>query len=440
MNTIETLVLGERERYIARTPRSRAAFEAAGRTIVGGVSRGTMAYPPYPFYASHGVGARLHDLDGNEYLDLINNYTSLIHGHGHKATADAAEAALKTGQALGTPSVEEAELANELRCRIPTLEVIRFTTTGSEALQYAIRVARAFTGRKRVLKFEGGFHGSEAGLVQDIWNTTALAPGSARPAQPSSAGLDDVSTITAVYNDPAAVANAFSQWGDEIAVVVFEPFLGNNGLVTATHDFVDSIFEQAHSHGALVLLDEIQGLRASYGASQQIFGVKPDLVTVGKIISGGFALAGFGGRKELMSALTNADAPMPQSGTFTASQVALQAGLAAIRAYDEAEYDRLKSLRDGFAQASVEEFARVGRTVQINGFGSMFHVSINHEPVNSLARHLQSDHALWSAVRLGLLNRGVNLMLRGTGCLSTPMTEADVDFYREALRDVLAAI
>ncbi|BBG04116.1 MULTISPECIES: aspartate aminotransferase family protein [Pseudonocardia] len=399
-----------------------------------------MAYPPYPFYASHGEGARLTDLDGNVYLDLINNYTSLIHGHGHARTAEAARAGLIAGQALGTPTVEEAELARELRRRLPALETVRFTSTGSEALQYAIRVARAATGRKRVLKFEGAYHGSEVSLVQDIWPRTALPPGTARPALPSSAGLDDTSTLTAVYNDAAAVASAFGQWGDEIAVVVVEPFLGNNALITATPDFLDAVFEQARAHGALVLFDEIQGLRAAYGGTQSVFGVTPDLVTVGKILSGGFALAGFGGRSDVMAHLADTGDPMPQSGTFTASPIALRAGLAALSDFGEEDYSRLRTLRDGFAARSVEEFARAGMTVHINGMGSMFHININEEPVGSVAQHLRSDHALWIAVRLGLLNRGINMMLRGTGCLSTPMKESDIDIYGDALRDVLSGI
>ncbi len=434
------LAEAERARYLERTPTSRAAFEAAGRVVPGGVSRGTMAYQPYPFYASHGVGARLYDLDGNEYLDLVNNYTSLIHGHGHAATTAAAASALQSGQAIGTPTLDEVELANEIRRRIPALEVMRFTSTGTEAVQFAVRVARVATGRKRVLKFEGAFHGSEAAVLQDIWNPAPLPPGTARPAQPSSAGLDDVSTITAVYNDPDAVASAFEQWGDEIAVVIVEPFLGNAALIPANPQFVDAVFSQAHAHGALVMFDEIQGLRASFGGAEQLFGVTPDLVTVGKIISGGFALAGYGGRRDLMDHLTDPAAPMPQTGTFTASPIALRAGLAAFRDYGEQQYAHLADLRERFAQRSIDEFARAGITVQVNGLGSLFHVSINDQPVDSYAKHLLSDHATWAAIRLGLLNRGVTMMPRGSGCLTTPMGTQDVDVYGEALRDVLAEL
>lgn len=436
----ERLAEAEQARYLDRAPTSRAAFEDAGRVLPGGVSRGTMAYQPYPFYASHGAGARLYDLDGNEYLDLVNNHTSLIHGHGHAPTNAAAQSALQSGQAIGTPTLDELALADELRRRIPALEVMRFASTGSEAVQYAIRVARVATGRQRVLKFEGAFHGSEAAVLQDIWNTEPMPPGTARRSRPSSAGLSEVTTVTAVYNDPAAVASAFEQWGDEIAVVVVEPFLGNAALVRPGETFLEAVFEQAHSHGALVLFDEIQGLRASYGGAEQVFDVNPDLVAVGKIISGGFALAGYGGRRELMYHLTDPAAPMPQTGTFTASPVALRAGLAALPAFDEAQYDRLSRLREQFADRATDEFSRRGIPVQVNGMGSLFHLSINGRPVDSYAAHLASDHATWAAVRLGLLNRGIYMMPRGTGCLTTPMTEADIEVFGGALEDVLSEL
>lgn len=431
-----TLVETELDRYRARTPESARLHSEASAIVPGGLSRGTLAYPPYPFYGSRGDGARLIDVDGNSYIDMINNYTSLIHGHCHQPTADAVAHVLTTGQALGTPTATEAQLAKVLTERIPAVEAVRFTTTGSEALQYAIRIARAATGRKRVLKFEGAFHGSETALAQDIW-APPLPAGTAIPARPASAGLDDVSTITAVFNDPAAVSAAFAQWGGEIAVVVVEPYLGNNALISAKPDFLDAVFTEARRSGALVLVDEIQGLRAAYGGSQSVFGVQPDLVTMGKIISGGFALAAYGGRRDLIELMAAQNNAIPQSGTFTAVSAATAAGLAALHHYQRADYDRLEALRNALAEAVIEEFSRKAIPVQVNGLGSMFHVSLNSRPVDSYARHSESDHELWSAIRLGLLNRGVNMMLRGTGCLSTPMDSSTVDEVAAALRDVL---
>ena len=431
-----TLVETELDRYRARTPESARLHAEASAFVPGALSRGTLAYPPYPFYGTRGDGARLIDVDGNSYLDMINNYTSLIHGHCHQPTADAVAQVMTTGQALGTPTATEAQLAKVLVERIPAVEAVRFTTTGSEALQYAIRIARAATGRKRVLKFEGAFHGSETALVQDIW-APPLPPGTAIPSRSASAGLDDVSTITAVFNDPAAVSAAFARWGDEIAVVVVEPYLGNNALISAKPDFLDAVFTEARRRGALVLLDEIQGLRAAYGGSQSVFGVQPDLVTMGKIISGGFALAAYGGRRDLIELMAAQNNAIPQSGTFTAVSAATAAGLAALQHYQRADYDRLQALRNALAEAMIEEFSRKAIPVQVNGLGSMFHVSLNSRLVNSYARHYESDHELWSAIRLGLLNRGVNMMLRGTGCLSTPMDSTTVDEVAAALRDVL---
>lgn len=435
-----TAVTSALEVYEERTPTSKRLFEEAHSIIPGGVSRSTLAFEPYPFYTQDAAGAVITDVDGNRYLDLVNNYTSLPHGHGHAATTRAAVAQLSISSAVGTAHALETEYAQQLRERMPALERLHFTTTGSEAVGFAIRVARAATGRSRVLKFEGGFHGSHNELYQDIAVMPPVQPGTAQPARPASAGLEATGTITAVYNDSESVRAAFRTWGSEIAAVVLEPFLGNAALVTARADFLDQIFESAHAAGALVVFDEIQSLRAGFGGAQGRWGYTPDLASVGKIMGGGHALAAFGGRADLFDALDGPNPSILQTGTFTATPVALAAGQAAMNALSRDAYDdlerRTERVRDGIRVA----FADAGVPVHVNGVGSMFNISVTDQVVDSYRAYRKADAGWFGALRLELLIRGVLLMPRGTGCLSTAVTDNHVDHFLEALDESLTVM
>jgi glutamate-1-semialdehyde 2,1-aminomutase len=334
----------------------------------------------------------------------------------------------------------EADYARELRERIPALERLRFTTTGSEAVAFAARVARTNTGRNRILKFEGGFHGSYTEFYQDIAVMPPLMPGSSAAARPSSAGLEPTQTVTAVYNDPGSVRAAFAAWGDQIAAVVLEPFLGNGALVTASTEFVDAIFDESRKHGALVMFDEIQSLRAGYHGAQGIWGRTPDLVCVGKIMGGGFALAAYGGRADLFDVLRGPAPTILQTGTFTANGPALAAGRAAMLELTPEAYDRLESRTERVRSGIREIFHAAGIPVHVNGIGSMFNISITDETVDSYRAFRAADAARLAAFRLDLLTRGVLIMPRGTGCLSTAVGDDDTDEILEKMRESADAI
>jgi glutamate-1-semialdehyde 2,1-aminomutase len=428
------------QRYERMTPRSARLFGEAQGVIAGGVSRGTLAFDPYPFYVAEASGAHLADVDGNTYLDLINNYTSLPHGHAHGPTNEAVAEQLRVSSAVGAPTELEAVYAGELRERIPALERLRFTTTGSEAVAFAARVARANTGRSRILKFEGGFHGSYNEFYQDIAVEPALQPGSSVAARPSSAGLEPTRTVTAVYNDPIAVRSAFSAWGSEIAAIIVEPFLGNGALVSATPEFLDSIFEQAALHGALVIFDEIQSLRAGYNGAQGLWGYSPDLVCVGKIMGGGYALAAYGGRAALFDVLTGAAPAILQTGTFTANSPALAAGRTAMHALTPDAYDTLETRTERLRAGIREIFGRLQIPVHVNGIGSMFNISISEQPVLSYRAFRESDADRLATFRLELVTRGVVIMPRGTGCLSTAVDDDDISAALEHIEESANAI
>lgn len=424
--------------YRERTPNSQLLFAEAGGVIAGGVSRRTLAFEPYPFYAEGAEGAWLTDVDGNRYLDLVNNYTSLPHGHGHPPTLAAVEAELKSSPAIGAAHPLESAYAQELRERLPVLRRLHFTTTGSEAVAYAVRLARANTGRERVLKFEGAFHGSYGELHRDIASEPPLGPGEWRHSLPASAGLEATASITAGYNDPSSVRAAFDRWGGEIAAVVVEPFLGNSALVTAEPWFLDEVFACAARAGALVVFDEVQSLRADYAGAHGLWGYAPDLVAIGKIIGGGFPVAAYGGRADLFDALEGVDPAVVQTGTFTATPLALAAGRAAMSCLGRREYEELAARTERLQQGLREEFGRAGLDVQVNGVGSMFNVSFTTEPVTSYRAFRAADAERLALVRMELLRRGVVIMPRGTGCLSTAVSDADVDAVVDAVRASIA--
>lgn len=436
MTTIESSVIAD---YMRQTPRSQQQFESAKLVLPGGVSRTTLAFQPYPFYSQRAAGARVVDLDGNNYLDLVNNYTSLAHGHGHPATTRAAIAELSISSASGVAHPAELEYARDLRQRLPAMERLHFTTTGSEAVGFAVRVARANTGRSRVLKFEGAFHGSHNELYQDI-SCPPMPNGSARPSRPASAGLDASSTITAIFNDVASVREAFARFGTEIAAVTVEPFLGNSALILAQQPFLDAVFDLAAANGALVIFDEIQSLRAGVGGAQGIWGYRPDLVTIGKIVGGGYPLAAFGGRADLMTVLSDGELPVLQTGTFTAATAYLAAGRASMQALGITEYSQLETKTERLRVGIRDEFGAARIPVHVNGVGSMFNIAISEEPVHSYRVHRKSDTARLATFRLEMLIRGVLIMTRGTGCLSTAVTNDDVDSVIATVREALRVI
>lgn len=424
--------------YEAQTPRSREALDAARRRLPTGLSRQTLLYRPYPFVARRGEGAYLADIDGARYLDFVNNYTSLLHGHNHGPSTEATYRAVLDSAAPGAPTELEFELAKELVARVPSQEWIRFAVTGSEAVLFAIRAARAFTGRPRVLKFEGGFHGSIDDVQVSI-GSRPMEPGTVADGVPASAGVVCRDTIVGVYNDRASVNAAFALHGSEIAAVIVEPFLGNAALIPADRDFLHHVKAVAHEHGAVLILDEIQSCRLAYGAAQSLYDISPDLTTMGKTIGGGMPLASVGGRRDIMEVFDGFDAPVRQTGTFNAFPASLAAGLAALADWQAADVKRLNAMGDGLRQWLREAFERHGVAAHVNGQGSMFNITIG-APATDYRGFARADVATMEILHQELLARGVYIAGRGTGCLSTPMTEDDLEVFRAAVDSSIAAV
>jgi glutamate-1-semialdehyde 2,1-aminomutase len=420
------------ETYRKQTRKSSRSYLSAEQIIPSGTSRQTLVYEPYPFYAAKGAGAWLTDIDGNKYLDLVNNYTSLIHGHAHPPTVRAVECAVRDGSALGAPTLDESRLARMIVDRYPSMERVRFTISGSEAIGFALRAARAVTGRPRILKFEGAFHGCFDEVQHNI-AASPMPPTRFALGTPNSRGLREADTVVAVFNDVASLRAAMDSYGYSVAAIISEPFLSNAGLIAADAGFLAEVRETAHRYGALFVLDDIQGMRLSYHGSQGHDGVAADLTAVGKIMSGGLPLAAFGGRSDLMELMHGFDPAIPQTGTFTAFPAALAAGCAALEGFGPVEVERLNAAGSSVRSDIRRIFARHGVPVTVSGAGSTFNIAIGRRDVRSYSDWWHLPKRSWAQLRVGLLLRGVYLTSRGTGCLSTAVTESDVAYFLNAL-------
>ncbi|MEO8436933.1 MAG: glutamate-1-semialdehyde 2,1-aminomutase [Chloroflexota bacterium] len=346
-------------------------LQRAADLFPGGVNSPVRAFRSVdadPIILAEGHGARVCDVDGRSYLDYIGGWGPAILGHGHPAIVEAIRSQAGTGFALGLTGPLEIELGERIRARMPSMERLRFTSSGTEAVMSAIRLARAATGRDLIVKFAGGYHGHSDGLLVEAGS------GLATQAIPGSAGVPiaaAAATMVLPYNDPTAVEFAFAEHAGRIAAVIVEPVAANVGVIPPEPGFLEGLRALTAGDGALLIFDEvITGFRVGPGGAQERYGVRPDLTTLGKIIGGGMPIGAYGGRRELMGRIAP-EGPVYQAGTLSGHALSMAAGIATFDALDAAAYARLEStgaaLADGLAVAASE----VGRTVAIGRVGSL---------------------------------------------------------------------
>jgi glutamate-1-semialdehyde 2,1-aminomutase len=422
--------------------RSHELFARAQKLMPGGVSspvrafRGVGGDPPVMAY---GQGPRLVDVDGNSYIDYVCAYGPLILGHAHPEVAGVIAAAAQRGTAYGATTELEIQLARLISEAIPSVEMLRFVNSGTEATMSALRLARAFAGRSKVLKFEGGYHGHADGLL------VQAGSGLATLSIPDSAGVPDgfaAETLVAPYNDLAAVRSQFDAHPGEIAAVIVEPVAGNMGVVPALSGFLAGLRELTSDSGALLVFDEvITGFRLHYGGAQQLLGVTPDLTCLGKIIGGGLPVGAYGGRRDIMEMVAPLG-PVYQAGTLSGNPLAMAAGITTLIALqDPALYRRLEVaaiyLEDGLRRAAEE--AEV--PIRINRAGSMLTTFFTGEPVTDYASAKRSDTERFAAYFREMLARGVFLAPSQFEAMfvSAAHTDAEIEATIEAAGEALAA-
>ena len=390
--------------------RSARIFAAAKEIIPGGVNSPVRAYRSVggtPVHMARGEGAHTWDVDGNRYIDLVMSYGPLILGHCDPRVVEAVRATAGTGTCFGTPSQGELDIAREIVARVPGCEMVRLVNSGTEATMSALRLARAYTGREIVVKFDGCYHGhGDSFLVKA--GSGALTNGAPdSPGVPAKvAGL----TLVARYNDLDHVRALLDAHGAQVACMIVEPVVGNIGLVRPEPGFLAGLRELCTRHGALLVYDEVMtGFRVARGGCGELFGVVPDLYTFGKVIGGGLPVGAYGGRKDVMSRVSPAG-DVYQAGTLSGNPLSVAAGLATLRACDEPGfYQRLEAL-GARLQTRLEEAARAhGVPLHVGRQGSMICPYISRTPVTTLDTAMASDRALWTKFFHAMLEQGVHL-------------------------------
>jgi glutamate-1-semialdehyde 2,1-aminomutase len=418
----------EREAFAGRTPRSAERYARALRVMPGGDTRAATFYPPYPVGLRHGEGVDIQDLDGNGYVDFLLNYTSLILGHRHPAVLAAVDAAVAHGTAFAAPVPGQVELAETLVERVPSVERVRFVNSGTEATTSALWAARAFTGRRYVVKAIGGYHGSAPELDK------AIRPGS------FPAGVPDTSAVRAVrYNDADALERAIEQ-GD-VAAVVLEPVMGAAGVVLPAAGYLARAQAAARRAGALFILDEVITFRLGRGGYQGLAGLEPDLTAFAKIIGGGFPVGAVGGRADAMEVFAPGASPgVIHSGTFNGNPVTVAAGLRTLELLDDDVYARLDRLGSMLAEGLRDAIRETGAPAQVTHVGSLVNLHFTERQIVDADIAAAVDPVAAAAFHLGLLNRGIFIATRGLFALSAVTDERHVRRAVDAATDVLQSL
>ncbi|MGE5618653.1 MAG: glutamate-1-semialdehyde 2,1-aminomutase [Sphingomonadaceae bacterium] len=424
-----------------RTERSQKLFAEARELIPGGVDspvRAFRAVGGQPLFIDRASGSRIFDVDGNSFVDYVGSWGPLILGHAHPAVVQAVQRAAERGTSYGAPTPLESELARVVVEAMPSVEMVRFVNSGTEAVMSALRLARAYTGREKIVKFAGCYHGHADGLLVQAGSgaTTLGVPDS--PGVPVSAAQ---ATISLPYNDERAVEEAFSRYPDEIAAVIVEPVAGNMGVVPPKSGFLEALRRITRNHGALLIFDEvITGFRVAYGGAQTLYGVMPDLTTMGKIIGGGLPVGAYGGPRAVMEKVSPAG-PVYQAGTLSGNPLAMTAGIETLRQLRQpGSYERLERLSARLCEGLGQAARKAGIAVFQTRVGSASTTFFTSKPVVDYASALASDTAMYARFFRGMLERGFYFapsQFEAT-FVSLAHTEEDIEATVAAAAEVMA--
>ena len=410
-------------RYAAANPKSAARHAAARLVLPGGNTRSVLHYDPFPVTLTRGAGARLWDLDGHEYLDFLGEYTAGLYGHSNPVIAAAVEAALRSGIVLGGPNAYEVELARLVTDRFPAVDQVRFSNSGTEANLMVLGAARAFTGRDKILVFDGAYHG---GVL-----TFGAGGGAVNAPYPH---------VLAPYNDTDATLDLLRDHGPELAAVLIEPMMGAGGGIAAGRDFLAALRDETRRQGILLIFDEVMTSRLAPGGMQGKLGLAPDLTSFGKYLGGGLTFGAFGGRAEIMAGF---DPTRPgawsHAGTFNNNPLTMAAGVAGLtELFPPAAAETLNARGDRLRQGLVDAGRARGVPLQVLGLGSILALHFQSAPVRQPADTAATAPAARTLFHLEMLARGFYLARRGFMSLSLALTDDDCDAFVAAADAVLA--
>ncbi|MDP2847405.1 MAG: glutamate-1-semialdehyde 2,1-aminomutase [Humidesulfovibrio sp.] len=410
--------------------KSEAYFQRAQNILPGGVNspvRACKSVGCEPLFINRANGSRMWTVDGTELLDFVMSWGPMLLGHANADVEKAAIQALQNGASFGAPCPAEVELGELIREIMPGMEMVRMVSSGTEATMSAVRLARGFTGRAKVLKFDGCYHGHSDGFL------VSAGSGVATLCIPGTPGVPDAIanlTLLAPYNDLAAVEAQFAAHGADIACIIVEPVAGNVGLIPPAKGFLEGLREICNRYGALLIFDEvITGFRVALGGAQQRFGVTPDLTTLGKIIGGGFPVGCYGGKRAVMEHIAPSG-PVYQAGTLSGNPVAMAAGIATLKQLARSDYAGLEKRTKTFAEKLADILRAKGRDVVLNQMASMFTIFLTSTPVTDYATAKTADGAAYGEFYRQMRALGVNLAPSGFECAFTSFAHTDADLEK----------
>ncbi|MEB3214644.1 MAG: glutamate-1-semialdehyde 2,1-aminomutase [Nostocales cyanobacterium 94392] len=426
-----------------KTTKSQEIFAAAQNLMPGGVNSPVRAFKSVggqPIVFDRVKGAYIWDVDGNEYIDYVGTWGPAICGHANPEVIAALHSALEKGTSFGAPSVLENVLAEMVIDAVPSIEMVRFVNSGTEACMAVLRLMRAFTKRDKIIKFEGCYHGHADMFLVKAGSGVATLGLPDSPGVPKSVTSD---TLTAPFNDLEAVKVLFEQNRDQIAGVILEPVVGNAGFVTPDAGFLEGLRELTHEHGALLVFDEVMtGFRISYGGAQEKFGVTPDLTTLGKIIGGGLPVGAYGGRRDIMSMVAPAG-PMYQAGTLSGNPLAMTAGIKTLELLQKpGTYDYLEQITKKLADGLLQVARETGHDACGGNISGMFGMFFTSGPVHNYEDAKASDTAKFGRFHHGMLEHGIYLAPSQfeAGFTSIAHTQEDIERTLQAARNVMSGL
>lgn len=434
--------------YADARPNSRRLHTEACIYMPGGDTRTATFFLPFPNFIKYGDGAYMYDEDGFKLLDFQNNYTSLIHGHAHPETVEAVREQIAKGSAYTAPFEKQIELSAILTQRFPSVDMIRYTNSGTEANMHALRIARAYTGKAKIIKTEGGYHGTtdvfEASVDPNIKKAGTLDQIKVIPESRgvSENALKDVLVVP--FNDIERTRKMIEEHHRETACIIIEPIMGSAGQITPDLEYLKFLREITEQYHIVLIFDEVVTGRLSLGGAQKFYGVTPDLTTMGKIIGGGTPVGAFGGKQEIMQLYDPREKKMYHSGTFNGNAVTMAAGLATMKAYNQEAVDYVNGLGTLFKEGVLKIYDKLGLNMKISGAGSIYNILFTDKEVKNYRDVASAHEELNKVLYMSLLTKGVFDAERGMFCMSTAMTKEDIRFgldtLETSLREMLPAI
>ncbi|MEC1536945.1 glutamate-1-semialdehyde 2,1-aminomutase [Bacillus sonorensis] len=422
--------------------KSKAAFREAQQVMPGGVNSPVRAFKSVnmdPIFMERGKGSKIYDIDGNEYIDYVLSWGPLILGHSNEQVVNGIQKTAQYGTSFGAPTKVETELAKLVIERVPSIEIVRMVSSGTEATMSALRLARGYTGRNKIVKFEGCYHGHGDSLLIKAGSGVATLGLPDSPGVPESIAKN---TITVPYNDLESMKLVFKEFGDDIAGVIVEPVAGNMGVVPPVKGFLEGLRELTETYGALLIFDEVMtGFRVDYNCAQGYFGVTPDLTCLGKVIGGGLPVGAYGGKAEIMEKIAPSG-PIYQAGTLSGNPLAMTAGLETLKQLTPDSYREFSRKADRLEKGISEAARKNGIPYTFNRAGSMIGFFFTNEPVINYDTAKRSDLSLFADYYKGMADEGVFLppsQFEGL-FLSTAHTDEDVEYTITAAEKVFSAI